>query len=215
MIPFRTRVKICGITRVEDALTAVRLGADSLGFVFYEKSPRAIKIHQAWAIFETLPPFITRTGLFVNPTVDEVQEAIRVLKLDLLQFHGNESAEFCDQFDRPYIKAYPMQAETDLTALASEYASSQGLLLDTYKKDVPGGTGEVFNWDWVTPEKTAQLHLPIILAGGLTVHNVAEAIDRVKPWAVDVSGGVELQPGKKSAAKITEFIQQVNARHEN
>lgn len=213
MIPFRTRVKICGITRVEDALTALQLGADALGFVFYEKSPRAIKIHQAWEIFAALPPFMTRTGLFVNPTVDEVQEAIQVLKLDLLQFHGNESAEFCEQFDRPYIKAFPMQVETDLTALATEYASSQGLLLDTYKKGVPGGTGEVFNWDWVTPEKRAQLTLPIILAGGLTVHNVATAIERVKPWAVDVSGGVEQQPGQKSATKMTEFIQQVNATH--
>ena len=206
----RTRVKICGMTSIEDALHAVHQGADALGFVFYEKSPRAIKIDQAWSIFKALPPFVTRTGLFVNPSVDTVAQAIEQLGIDLLQFHGDESAAFCEQFDRPYIKALPMQPDTDLIALADTYASSQGLLLDTYKKGVPGGTGEVFNWDWVTPEKRADVSLPIILAGGLTANNVDKAIAKVKPWAVDVSGGVELSPGKKSAAKITDFIKQVN-----
>lgn len=204
----RTRVKICGITSVEDGLSAAQLGADALGFVFYDKSPRVVEINQAWAIFNALPPFITRTGLFVNPSADAVQQAIDTLGIDLLQFHGQESAAFCEQFDRPYIKAVPMQPETDLVRLASDFATSQGLLLDTYKKGVAGGTGEVFNWDWVTPEKRAEIDLPIILAGGLTAENVAQAIQQVQPWAVDVSGGVEQHPGKKSAAKIAAFINQ-------
>ncbi|PLA74198.1 phosphoribosylanthranilate isomerase [Hydrogenovibrio sp. SC-1] len=204
----RTRVKICGITSTEDGLSAARLGADALGFVFYEKSPRAVKVDQAWDIFRVLPPFITRTGLFVNPSSDAVQQAIETLGIDLLQFHGQESAAFCEQFDRPYIKAVAMQAETDLSHLAHQFSDSQGLLLDTYKKGVAGGTGEVFNWDWVTPEKRTEISLPIILAGGLTADNVAQAIDRVQPWAVDVSGGVEQHPGKKSAVKIAAFINQ-------
>jgi len=206
----RTRVKICGITSIEAGLHAAQQGADALGFVFYEKSPRSIKIDQAWQIFRALPPFITRTGLFVNPSADDVHNAIDTLSIDLLQFHGEETAAFCEQFDRPYIKAHPMQPETNLLALASDYASSQGLLLDTYKKGVPGGTGEVFNWDWVTRDKCAGLALPIILAGGLTANNVAKAIAKVKPWAVDVSGGVELAPGVKSTVKITAFMDQVN-----
>lgn len=205
----RTRVKICGITSIEDGLVAAQLGADALGFVFYEKSPRAVKIDQAWEIFRTLPPFITRTALFVNPTVDEVKQAIETLGIDLLQFHGQESAVFCEQFDRPYIKAAAMQPQTDLIALANEFASSQGLLVDTYKKGVPGGTGEIFNWDWITPEKRIEMTLPLILAGGLTSSNVAQAIQKVEPWAVDVSGGVEASPGKKSSQKMADFISQV------
>lgn len=206
---WRTRIKICGITSTEDALNAAQQGVDALGFVFYEKSTRAIKIDQAWSIFKALPPFVTRTGLFVNPSVEAVTQVIEQLGIDLLQFHGEESAAFCEQFDRPYIKALPMQPDTDLIALADAYASSQGLLLDTYKKGVPGGTGEVFNWDWVTPDKRAEVSLPIILAGGLTANNVDKAIAKVKPWAVDVSGGVESSPGKKSMAKMTAFIEQV------
>lgn len=205
----RTRVKICGITSIEDGLAAAQLGADALGFVFYEKSPRAVKIDQAWSIFRVLPPFITRTALFVNPSADEVKQVIETLGIDLLQFHGQESATFCEQFDRPYIKAVPMQQQTDLMALAKAFASSQGLLVDTYKKGVPGGTGEVFNWDWVTPEKRREMALPLILAGGLTSNNVAHAIQMVQPWAVDVSGGVEAAPGKKSSKKMADFISQV------
>lgn len=206
----RTRVKICGITNITDATTAVQAGADALGFVFYDKSPRAVTIDQAWAVFETLPAFVTTTALFVNPDVALVNRVIEALKIDLLQFHGDESPAFCEQFSRPYIKAVRMQPETDLKQLAAQFASSQGLLLDTYVKGIPGGTGSAFNWDWVSPEKRQNMPLPVILAGGLNEENVGQAINSVHPWGVDVSGGVESAPGQKSSEKIQAFIQAVN-----
>ncbi|RUM91115.1 MAG: phosphoribosylanthranilate isomerase [Thiomicrospira sp.] len=206
----RTRVKICGITNITDATTAVQAGADALGFVFYDKSPRVVTIDQAWAVFEKLPAFVTTTALFVNPDVSLVEKVIKDLKIDLLQFHGDESPAFCEQFSRPYIKAVRMQAETDLEQLAVQYASSQGLLLDTYVKGVPGGTGAAFNWNWVAPERRLNVTLPVILAGGLNEDNVEQAIRSVHPWAVDVSGGVESVPGQKSSEKIQAFIQAVN-----
>lgn len=206
----RTRVKICGITNITDAEVAVQAGADALGFVFYDKSPRAVTIDQAWAVFETLPAFVTTTALFVNPDVALVNRVIEALKIDLLQFHGDESPAFCEQFSRPYIKAVRMQPETDLKQLAAQYASSQGLLLDTYVKGIPGGTGAAFNWDWVSPEKRQNMPLPVILAGGLNEENIGQAINSVHPWAVDVSGGVESAPGQKSSEKIQAFIQAVN-----
>ncbi|MDG4813156.1 phosphoribosylanthranilate isomerase [Hydrogenovibrio sp. 3SP14C1] len=206
----RTRVKICGITNITDAKAAVEAGADAIGFVFYEKSPRAVTIDQAWSIFQNLPAFVTTTALFVNPSAVLVQKVIEELKVDLLQFHGDESPAFCEQFSRPYIKAIRMQAETDLELLADQYASSQGLLLDTYVKGIPGGTGAAFNWDWVSPEKRQKMTLPVILAGGLSEENVGQGIESVHPWAVDVSGGVELTPGQKSSKKIQAFIQAVN-----
>lgn len=210
MMQTRTRVKICGITNLADAKAAVEAGADALGFVFYEKSPRAVTIDQAWPILQTLPAFATATALFVDPDVALVERVIDELKIDLLQFHGDESPAFCEQFSRPYIKAVRMQAETDLEQLASQYASSRGLLLDTYVKGVPGGTGSAFNWDWVSPEKRQNVTLPVILAGGLNEENVGQAIRSVRPWAVDVSGGVESAPGQKSLEKIQAFIQAVN-----
>lgn len=206
----RTRVKICGITSAADADEAVQAGADALGFVFYDKSPRAITIDQAWAVFQTLPAFVTTTALFVNPDVALVERVIEDLKIDLLQFHGDESPAFCEQFSRPYIKAVRMQPVTDLEKLASQYGSSQGLLLDTYVKGIPGGTGAAFNWGWVLPEKRQNVTLPVILAGGLNDENVGQAIRAVRPWAVDVSGGVESAPGQKSPEKIQAFIQAVN-----
>ncbi|MBD3611680.1 MAG: phosphoribosylanthranilate isomerase [Hydrogenovibrio crunogenus] len=206
----RTRVKICGITNTADADQAVQAGADALGFVFYDKSPRAVTIDQAWPVFQTLPAFVTTTALFVNPDVALVEKVIEDLKIDLLQFHGDESPAFCEQFSRPYIKAVRMQAETDLEQLACQYVSSQGLLLDTYVKGIPGGTGAAFNWDWVLPEKRQNVTLPVILAGGLNDENVGQAVRAVRPWAVDVSGGVESAPGQKSSEKIQAFIQAVN-----
>lgn len=206
----RTRVKICGITNITDAEAAVQAGADALGFVFYDKSPRVVTIDQAWAVFETLPAFVTTTALFVNPDAALVEKVIEALKIDLLQFHGDESPAFCEQFSRPYIKAVRMQPETDLNLLAAQYASSQGLLLDTYVKGIPGGTGAAFNWNWVSPEKRQNMPLPVILAGGLNEENVGQAINSVHPWAVDVSGGVESAPGQKSSEKIQAFIQAVN-----
>ncbi len=207
----RTRIKICGITRPADALAASEAGADALGFVFYPSSPRHVEIDQAWSIVKTLPAFVTTTALFVNPEPDLVKSVVQRLKIDLLQFHGDETAAFCEQFERPYIKAVRMQQDTDLAMLSQRYASAQALLLDTYVKGVPGGTGEAFNWDWVAPSKRDETCLPVILAGGLTAQNVRQAVQTVQPWAVDVSGGVEASPGKKSKAQIQAFVDAVNA----
>lgn len=208
----RTRVKICGITNLEDALVAVANGADAIGLVFYRKSPRHVSVEQAKRISEALPAFVSTVALFVDPDAGEVERVIAETKIDLLQFHGDESEAFCRGFSRPYIKALRMKHDTNLLALASGYASAKGLLLDTYVKGLPGGTGEAFNWEWVATEKQEGLTLPIILAGGLNAENVGRAIDKVQPWAVDVSGGVELMPGKKSEMKIKQFVQAVDEK---
>lgn len=206
----RTRVKICGLTSVTDAQFTVDSGADAIGLVFYPPSPRNVTIEQAAEIASAMPAFVTKTALFVNPTEEFVREVLAKVEIDLIQFHGDESAAFCEQFGRSYIKAIAMKSGVDLTKMAQEYQSSCGLLLDTYKKGVPGGTGESFNWDLVPQEFTK----PIILAGGLTAENVAQAIEQTKVWAVDVSGGVEAAKGKKCLAKVQKFIQQSMSRVE-
>ena len=208
--PMRTRIKMCGITSVADMQLAVSAGADAIGLVFYPPSPRCVSVEQAAEILKAMPAFVTSVALFVNPEPAFVQTVIEQTQVDLLQFHGDESPAFCQQFDRPYIKAVRMQAETDLQALATAYASAQGLLVDTYKKGVPGGTGESFNWQWLPEPET--LSLPLILAGGLNPENVKQAIEIVRPWAVDVSGGIEASPGKKSQQKVVEFVKAVNMR---
>jgi phosphoribosylanthranilate isomerase len=200
-------VKICGITCEADALAAAQAGADAIGLVFYSKSPRAVSPEQAAKIQSVLPPFVSTVGLFVNASVEAVIETLDTVPLDLLQFHGDETATFCEQFDRPYMKAIRMQPDTDLFELAQTHARSQALLLDTYVKGVPGGTGEQFNWDWVTPQALSTLDKPIVLAGGLNKDNVSEAITTVRPWAVDVSGGVESAPGRKDSKLVQAFIQ--------
>lgn len=199
----RVRVKICGITRPEDALIAAQAGADAIGLVFYDPSPRSVNIEQAQSIVNCLPAFVTTTALFVNAKAALIERVIKEVKVDLLQFHGNESAEFCEQFSRPYIKAVAMQPDTNLKQIAEVYKQARALLLDTYKPGVPGGTGEAFNWQWI-PDSLAK---PIILAGGLTPENIKTALNNSNVWAVDVSGGVELEKGIKSAQKITDFIQ--------
>lgn len=201
----RTRVKICGITRVEDGLAAANAGADTIGLVFYEKSPRHVTIDQAQAIVQALPPFVSVTGLFVDADVLAVNTVLQALHLDVLQFHGNETPSYCAQFDRPYIKALRMKEGLDLTQCVADYHDAKGLLLDTYKKGVPGGTGESFNWSMVPKD----LKKPIILAGGLKPSNVVEAINAVHPYAVDVSGGVESSPGIKDDIKINDLIEKV------
>lgn len=201
----RTRVKICGLTSVNDALMVANSGADAIGLVFYEPSPRHVSIEKAQEIAQAIPAFVTKTALFVNPTVGYVKQVLLAVKVDLLQFHGDESPEFCEQFGVGYIKAIRMQADTNLTNIAQAYALSAGLLLDAYKEGVPGGTGEQFNWSWVPKG----LDKPIILAGGLEADNVAQAIEQVRPWAVDVSGGVEAHKGVKSQQKVMQFMQQV------
>lgn len=201
------RSKICGITRIEDALLAVDAGADAIGLVFYAKSPRAVTAQQARAIIAQLPPFVTTVGLFVDVSRCELNEILELVPLDLLQFHGDESPADCDGFQRPYIKALRVKPGDDIAALVERYQNASGVLLDTYVPGVPGGTGEAFDWSLV-PQGLAK---PIILAGGLHAGNVAAAIAQVRPYAVDVSGGVEAQKGIKDAEKIRAFMQAVKA----
>lgn len=199
------RSKICGITRIEDALAAVEAGADAIGLVFYGKSPRAVSIEQAAAILQALPPFVTSVGLFVDMPRDELQQLLQRLPLDLLQFHGDESPADCEGHGRPYIKALRVRPGEDVAAAMAPYAGAQGILLDTFVEGVPGGTGASFDWSLV-PENAAK---PIILAGGLDAGNVATAIRQVRPYAVDVSGGVEASKGIKDAGKIRAFVRAV------
>jgi phosphoribosylanthranilate isomerase len=196
------RVKICGITRVEDALAAAAAGADAIGLVFYAKSPRAVGIEQARAIIAALPPFVTTVGLFVDIECDELQRILANVPLDLLQFHGDESPEQCESVNRPYIKALRVKAGDDIAVQVNRYPGAKGILLDTYVEGVPGGTGEAFDWSLV-PEGLSK---PVILAGGLHADNVASAVARVRPYAVDVSGGVEASKGIKDAEKVGAFI---------
>lgn len=200
-----TRIKICGITLAADALVAARSGADALGLVFYEKSPRYVTVQQAVQLAAVVPPFVTVVGLFVNPSEGEVREALRHVPLDALQFHGEEEPEFCAQFARPYLKAVRVKDGVDLVQCAARYKGAQGLLLDAYIEGTHGGTGESFDWALIP----RNLPLPLVLSGGLHAGNVAEAIRQVRPWAVDVSSGVEAARGIKDAAKIAAFINEV------
>lgn len=196
------RSKICGITRVEDALAAAEAGADAIGLVFYAKSPRAVSVQQARAIIAALPPFVTSVGLFVDASRCELGEILDAVPLDLLQFHGDETPAECDSYGRPYIKALRVKPGDDIAAQVALYANARGVLLDTYVPGIPGGTGEAFDWSLVP----ADLNKPVILAGGLTTANVAQAIAQVRPFAVDISGGVESAKGIKDAAKIQAFM---------
>ncbi|UDU82755.1 phosphoribosylanthranilate isomerase [Pseudomonas sp. HN2-3] len=199
------RSKICGITRIEDALAAAEAGADAIGFVFYAKSPRAVDVRQARAIIAELPPFVTTVGLFVNASRCELNEILEVVPLDLLQFHGDETPQDCEGYNRPWIKALRVRPGDDLEAACRLYAGARGVLLDTYVPGTPGGTGEAFDWSLVP----ARLSKPVILAGGLSAQNVGQAIAQVRPYAVDVSGGVEQAKGIKDAAKIEAFMRAV------
>jgi len=203
----RTRVKICGITRAEDAEAAISAGADALGFVFYAKSARALTAAQAALIIARLPPFVSKVGLFVNANADDVREVLATCSLDLLQFHGDETAAYCESFAKPYMKALRMRDDIDLTAQLAAYSSAAAILLDSYKAGVPGGTGEVFNWERIPSE----LSLPLVLAGGLRPNNAGAAILACRPYALDVSGGVESAPGIKCADAMTRFIEAVSA----
>lgn len=202
----KTRVKICGITRVEDALAAVYSGADAIGLVFYEKSPRAVSIAQAQAIVNAMPPFVCVVGLFVNATSEWLDSVLSQVHLDLVQFHGDEAPAQCEQINMPYCKAIRVKADTNLLQYASDYANAKALLLDAFHESAFGGTGHTFDWSLIP----TGINMPLILAGGLTVDNVASAIEQVKPYAVDISGGVESSKGIKDAAKIAAFMQAVN-----
>jgi phosphoribosylanthranilate isomerase len=204
------RVKICGITRHEDLRSACEAGADALGFVFYAKSPRNLSVEQGTSLLKKLPPFVQSVGLFVDADPGFVQTVLENVPLDVLQFHGGESPEYCRQFGRPYIKAVRVREGINLVKYAADYDDARGLLLDAYVPGVPGGTGEQFDWRLIP----AGLAKPIVLSGGLTPDNVENAIREVKPWAVDVSSGVEQAKGIKDAAKVAAFIQGVRHAHE-
>jgi phosphoribosylanthranilate isomerase len=204
----RTRIKICGITSVEDALAAARLGADAIGLVFYPPSPRYVEVEQAAEIAAALPPFVTTVALFVNADEQTIADVVSRVRIDLIQFHGNECKDYCGLHQRPYIKAVRMSDDVDLDKQLNDFSQARGLLLDTYKAGVPGGTGEQFNWDRVPAHLTDK----IILAGGLTPENVKDAVVQVHPYAVDVSGGVESAPGKKDTEKMARFIEAVRSQ---
>lgn len=199
------RSKICGITRVEDALAAAEAGADAIGLVFYPKSPRAVSVQQARTIIAALPPFVTTVGLFVNASRCELGEILDAVPLDMLQFHGDERPADCEGYHRPYIKALRVKPGDDVAAQIEPYANASGILLDTFVAGVPGGTGLAFDWSLVP----RHLDRPIILAGGLTPENVHSAIEQTQPYAVDVSGGVEARHGIKDADKIRAFMRAV------
>lgn len=196
------RVKICGITNLDDALMACRHGADALGFVFYEKSPRYVTPEVANSIISQLPPFVTPVALFVDAEASLIDSVIQGGSRWVIQFHGSESESECLSYQRPYMKALRVRQGDDVVALVNQYPSASAMLLDAYKAGVPGGTGEVFDWSLI-PDNLSK---PIVLAGGLTPSNVEQAIKQVKPYAVDVSGGVELSKGIKSEPKVQEFI---------
>lgn len=201
----RVRIKICGITRGCDAWAATEHGADAIGLVFYPHSPRAVNAGQALEILAGLPPFLTRVGLFVDPGEDEIRRVLKHVALDVLQFHGDEPPEYCRRFGKPYVKAIRVREGVDLRALCRIYADASALLLDSFVTGLPGGTGKTFDWAAV-PE---QLEKPIILAGGLSPDNVASAIAAARPYAVDVSGGVERAKGIKDEEKLRRFMRTV------
>lgn len=200
-----TAVKFCGITRVEDALAAARLGAHALGFVFCATSARNITPGRAAEIIRALPPFVTAVGLFVNADACDVERVLAQAPLNLLQFHGEEKPELCARFGVPYIKAARVRPGLDLLQYAQLYREARGLLLDAFVEGAHGGTGTAFDWSLIPRD----LPLPVVLSGGLNPENVADAIRRVRPWAVDVSSGVEAMPGVKDARKMAAFLQGV------
>ena len=206
----RTRIKFCGLTRLQDALAAAALGVDALGFVLVPQSPRWISPSAAAAIRRQLPPLLTGVALFRNAEADFVREALRQLGPVLLQFHGDEPPDYCALFGLPYVKAVAMAEPQDLSKLAATYADAQALLLDGHGASSMGGSGQVFDW-----KKVAPVNKPLILAGGLNAMNVADAIARVRPYAVDVSSGIEATPGQKDVEKMRAFVSQVRrADHE-
>lgn len=202
-----TRIKICGITRVQDALAVAHGGADAIGLVFYAPSPRCVSIEQAATLARSLPPFITTVGLFVNADAAFVREVLASVPLDVLQFHGDETPEYCAQFNKPYLKAIRVKAGVNLIECAARFSGAQGLLLDAFVEGIPGGTGASFDWTLIPQD----LQVPIILSGGLDAQNVAAAIQQTRPYAVDVSSGVEFGKGIKDAAKIAAFIKEVKS----
>jgi phosphoribosylanthranilate isomerase len=202
------RVKICGLTRTQDVIDAVKAGADALGFVFTDRSKRVIGSAEAEKLVREVPAFVSRVGLFMDQEAATIRAVLERVPLSLLQFHGREAPGFCRQFGLPYVKALSLGDGRVLNRAEQDYADAAGLLLDSHAPGGPGGTGEVFDWSEIP-----DIRLPLILAGGLTPENVGQAVRRVKPWAVDVSSGVEEAPGLKSAAKMQAFINEAKREY--
>ena len=201
----RTRIKICGLREPAHARIAAEAGADAIGLNFYGPSPRFVRAEEAKRVAEALPPYVMAVGLFVNALEGEVCEVLAGVRLDLLQFQGDEPPEFCERFGVPYVRAVRMAEGTDLLEYARRFHRAKALLLDAHVPGQPGGTGRTFDWSGIPRD----LPIPLILSGGLTVRNVARAVREVKPWAVDVSSGVEASRGVKDPAMIVEFIRSV------
>ncbi|MEH6456272.1 MAG: phosphoribosylanthranilate isomerase [Cocleimonas sp.] len=204
----RTRVKICGITSTQDADNVCAAGADSIGLVFYEKSPRNVSIAKAKEICDSLPPFVTCVGLFLNPSSDFVNSVLSEVRLDLLQFHGIETAKFCDSFSRPYIKAIGMEgilSEDEFAEITKQYTNAKGFLVDSHASGKAGGTGKTFDWKNVPQQQQK----PIILAGGLNPENIGDALQQLNLYGVDLSSGVESQAGIKDPEKIRKLMKEV------
>ena len=208
----RTRVKICGITRAEDAVAAVACGVDAVGLVFYPPSPRHVSIQQARLIIEKIPSFVNVVAVLVDPEKDYIENIINTLPITLLQFHGGESVEFCQQFRLPYLKAMQVTVDIDIEAQCRHYDSATAVLLDTCKAGLPGGSGETFNWQLI-PDK---MPTPWVLAGGLNLDNMARAITELHPYAVDISSGVESSKGIKDKLLIRQLMQLIrDIDHQN
>jgi phosphoribosylanthranilate isomerase len=203
----RPRIKMCGITRAQDAFDAIAAGTDAIGFIFYPPSPRNVSIEAARDIARGVPPFVTRVALFVNPTPQAVRAVLDQVPIELLQFHGDESPEFCASFGLPYLKAARVRPGFDLLKYLAAFDSAAGWLLDAYRADRFGGTGEAFDWSLIP----ARLDRPLVLSGGLEPGNVMEAVRQVRPWAVDVSSGIEASAGIKDAQKMQAFVAAVTA----
>ena len=205
MSPHRTRVKICGIREQAHARVAWEAGADAIGFVFYGPSPRYVQAEEAAPIAASLPPYVVAVGLFVNASEAEVRGVLERVSLDLLQFQGDEPPDFCAKFGKPFVRAVRMEKGTELLEYARRFSAAKALLLDAHAPGIPGGTGRTFDWSEIPPG----LQIPLILSGGLTADNVGRAVREVRPWAVDVSSGVESGRGVKDPRKIVEFIRSV------
>ena len=202
----RTRVKICGFTQVEDAVAAANLGVDAIGLVFYPPSPRHVSIEQAEKIVNALPAFVTVVALFVDEQEAQIREVLKKVSIDCIQFHGDESSEVCRLYGKPYMKAIRMKQGMDVMEIAANYHDASAILLDAYHPGIKGGSGSQFDWELI-PENCS---LPIVLAGGLQVDNAKQAVQSVRPYALDVSSGVEAGKGIKDVAKMAAFIQQIN-----
>lgn len=203
----RVRVKFCGMTKVEDAVAAAALGVDAIGLIFYPASKRCVIDAQAQAIISALPPFVTTVAVFVDPMPMEVEAILNIMSIDVLQFHGEESPEECERYNKPYIKAIRCEPGVDLAVMAKKYVNAQALLLDSYQPNQLGGTGTTFPWSMIPKN----LSKPIILSGGLNADNMAAAIAQVHPYAVDIASGVELSPGVKDVTKMAALMREVNA----